>query len=185
MQTNYDLSHLTNTEAQPRSDLKPDTWSNLSTEGVWYEIRSITTANTPCLTFVNQMLDIHLLYSRGQQRVKYEQKYTAEERGTCWLDYSNLSWQTGISLALSHTFVLTDVDLSWLVRLSASVYLSLRCHCLCRLWPAAGSASTRSRHLWRPRAAADQRFLPVDGETVGLSAFRVTEYFHVRGLDVL
>lgn len=25
---------------------------------------------TSCLTFVNQLLDIHLLYSRGQQRVK-------------------------------------------------------------------------------------------------------------------
>lgn len=45
---------------------------------------------------------------------------------------------------------------------ASRVYLSLRCHWLSRLWPAAGSAGIQSQRLWRPGAAAALRFLPVE-----------------------
>lgn len=48
------------------------------------------------------------------------------------------------------------------VQTASRVYLSLRCHWLSRLWPAAGSAGIQSQRLWRPGAAAALRFLPVE-----------------------
>lgn len=48
-------------------------------------------------------------------------------------------------------------------------YLALRCYWPSRLWPAAGSVNTRSQRLWRPPAAADPRFQPVEQHRVDLS----------------
>lgn len=121
------------------------------------KLKPLTIRSTPRLTFVNQLLDIHLLYSRGQQRVK--NKYKSEGRGTCWLDVTVIGADRP---ARWYRQVLTDVS-----RTVCCSYLSLRCHWCCRLWPAAGSAGTQSLHLWKPEAAGALRFLPVEDKVVG------------------
>lgn len=70
-------------------------------------------------------------------------------------------------IAGSHTHIRTDRCGSEVIGQTVScVYLCLRCHWLCRLWPAAGSAGIRSQRLWRPGAAAALRFLPVEEHRV-------------------
>lgn len=72
-------------------------------------------------------------------------------------------------IAGSHAHIRTDRCRSDMIGQTVScVYLSRRCHWLCLLWPAAGSAGIRSQCLWKPGAAADLRFQPADKDRVHL-----------------
>lgn len=141
----------------------------------WTNNNYTDNTNRPCLTFVNELLDIHLLYSRAQQRAGERVKWAAEERGTCWLDVTVIRVDRRADRWLPRSHPHWQM---WMRRGRAvsCVYLSLRCHWPSRLWPAAASAGTRSRHLWRPGAAAARRFPPVEEGTE-----RVCELFQVSG----
>lgn len=65
-----------------------------------------------CLIYISSTAE-------GGRESRTSQVYSRGERDMLIRCYSNRSWQTCISLALTHTSALTDVDLTWLVRLSA------------------------------------------------------------------
>lgn len=116
------------------------------------------------------MLDIHLLYSRGQQRVKKQVKNTAEERGKCWLDvtvigvdrYANRwlvcthpPWQMWIKSDWSDcqlcvplsalSLAVPPLASSWVCRHSISASLEARSCCSSAISACGGRQSTR---LW-------------------------------------
>lgn len=85
-----------------------------------------------------------LIYTSSTAESEEQVKYLSEEKGTRWLCVkSNQNRQSCISLAASH--ISADWCESVIVsQVVSRAYLSLRCCWRCRLWPAAGSVSTRS-----------------------------------------
>lgn len=119
--------------------------STVSTERLiedWFHSRS-----TPCLTSVNELLDIHFLYRRGKQRVRTSQVCRGGEKDTLIRRY-----------CISTEALACDRN----GETGGCTYLSLCCRWLCHLWPAAGIAGILSQCLWRPEAAAALRFLPAE-----------------------
>lgn len=104
--------------------------------------------STPCLTSVNELLDIHFLYRRGKQRVKTSQVCRREEKDTLIRCYC--IGTEALACAMNG-------------ETAGCIYLFSLCrHWRCHLWPVAGTAGILSQHLWRPGAAAALRFLPVE-----------------------
>lgn len=131
--------------------------------GVWLKVRATTKAHhvlhllISCLTYTSSTAEGSRESNKKKKTTKNQSQVRSRgERDMLIRCYSNQSWQTHTHTHLLwHTQKVIGQDVD-------CVYLSLRCHWLCSLWPTAGSAGIRSRRLWRPGAAAALIFLPVE-----------------------